>query len=76
MKSCITACAVALAASSIAAAQTATVAQKNISLDAALQAATTALETCRKNGFRVTASQESRQSRNRPVVTLASSASC
>lgn len=68
MKSCIAACAVALAASSIAAAQTATVAQKNISLDAALQAATTALETCRKNGFRVTVTVLDRSGRTRIVL--------
>ena len=60
--------AIACAAASAASAQSAVVSQKNISLDAAVQAATTALETCRMNGFRVTVSVLDRSGRTRIVL--------
>ncbi|MDH7795919.1 MULTISPECIES: heme-binding protein [unclassified Beijerinckia] len=50
-------------------AQTSTlISQRNLSFDAALQAATTALETCRKNGFRVTVTVLDRSGRTRVVL--------
>lgn len=44
------------------------ISQRNLSFDAALQAATTALETCRKNGFRVTVTVLDRSGRTRVVL--------
>lgn len=44
------------------------VAQRNLSLDAAMQAATAALETCRKNGFKVTVTVLDRGGRTRVVL--------
>lgn len=64
----LAACAATICLSGQAFAQSALVAQKNISLDAALQAATTALETCRKNGFKVTVTVLDRSGRTRVVL--------
>lgn len=61
------ACALSLGFTAQASAQ-ALIAQRNISLDAALQAASTALETCRKNGYKVTVTVLDRSGRTRVVL--------
>lgn len=51
-----------------ASAQAVLLSQPNISLDAAMQAATTALETCRKNGYNVTVTVLDRNGRTKVVI--------
>ena len=68
MKAIIALAAAAACLSGQAYAQAALVSQKNISLDMAIEAATTALATCRKNGFKVSVTVLDRGGRTRVVL--------
>jgi uncharacterized protein GlcG (DUF336 family) len=58
----------ALCAAGAAQAQSGLVTERTLSLDAAREAATVAIETCRKNGFHVTATVLNRSGRTKVVL--------